>query len=75
MVPFLTDEDFNGRILRGLLLRRPGLDVVRVQDVGLQGAPDPAVLEWAAQHPRVLLWLRRDRWKEVDSGYPRRNSG
>jgi hypothetical protein len=35
--------------------RRPGLDIVRVQDVGLSGAGDAAVLEWAAGAGRVLL--------------------
>jgi hypothetical protein len=28
---------------------------VRIQDVGLSGADDPTVLEWAAQEGRVLL--------------------
>ena|GEM_PF-3786821 len=31
----LTDENFNGAILRGLVRRLPELDIVRVQDVGL----------------------------------------
>ena len=55
MIPFLTDEDFNGRILRGLRLRNPNLDIVRVQDTGLSGAPDPEILEWAKRHDRILL--------------------
>ncbi|MBI1915391.1 MAG: hypothetical protein HYS12_11740 [Planctomycetes bacterium] len=38
----------NGDILRGLYRRRPDLDVVRVQDVGLSATPDPDVLAWAA---------------------------
>ena len=50
-----TDEDFNNRILRGLLRRNPGLDIVRVQDAGLRGRGDAAVLEWAATEGRVLL--------------------
>lgn len=50
-----TDEDFNNRILRGLLRRRPRLDIVRVQDVGLAGRSDAEVLEWAAREGRVLL--------------------
>jgi len=33
----------------------PTLDIVRVQDAGLAGADDPAVLEWAAANRRVLL--------------------
>jgi len=34
-VRLLTDENFNGAILRGLVRRLPELDIVRVQDVGL----------------------------------------
>jgi hypothetical protein len=37
------------------LRRLPTLDVVRAQDVGLSGQPDPIVLAWAAQEDRVLL--------------------
>jgi hypothetical protein len=32
MTRLAADEDFNNRILRGLLRRQPGLDIVRVQD-------------------------------------------
>jgi hypothetical protein len=32
MIKFATDEDFNNRILRGVLRRQPRLDIVRVQD-------------------------------------------
>ena len=52
---FITDENFNGAILRGLIRRLPDLDVVRVQDVGLLHAADPIILEWAANEGRVLL--------------------
>jgi hypothetical protein len=31
------------------------LDIVRIQDVGLSGADDPTVLEWAAEEDRLLL--------------------
>ncbi len=55
MIPLLADENFNGRIVKGLLRRCPDLDLVRVQDVGLGEAEDPRVLEWAAQHHRMLL--------------------
>jgi hypothetical protein len=55
MLRFLTDEDFNNRILRGLRRRMPELDVVRVQDFGLRSSEDPDVLEWAATEDRVLL--------------------
>ena len=55
MAQFLTDEDFNGRITRGLFRRKSDLDLVRVQDVGLQGADDGVILEWAEDHGCVLL--------------------
>ena len=50
-----TDEDFNNRILRGVLRRSPILDIVRAQDAGLYGQGDDKVLEWAASEGRVLL--------------------
>lgn len=37
MLRLLADENFNGDIVRGLLLQKPDLDVIRVQDVGLFG--------------------------------------
>jgi predicted nuclease of predicted toxin-antitoxin system len=51
----LSDVNFNGDIVRGLLLRRPDLDLRRTQDVGLEEADDPAILEWAAVNDRILL--------------------
>ncbi len=54
-VRFATDENFNRDILRGLLRRRPDLDVLRVQDAKLRGADDPFVLTWAAEEDRILL--------------------
>jgi hypothetical protein len=41
MLRLLPDENFNGDIVRALLLRQPDLDIVRVQDVGLAGVGDP----------------------------------
>ena len=55
MLLLVADENFNNDILRGLLRLNPSLDIVRLQDVGLVGVPDPGVLEWAAQEHRVLL--------------------
>ena len=52
---FLVDEDFNNNLVRGLLRRNPGTDLVRVQDLGLRGAPDEAVLVRAASEGRVVL--------------------
>ncbi len=52
---FLADENFNNHIYRGLLLQKPGLDIVRVQDVGLSGKNDLVVLDWALSEQRILL--------------------
>jgi predicted nuclease of predicted toxin-antitoxin system len=73
MLQLLADENFNGDILRGLLLREPKLDIVRVQDVGLTGADDPDVLEWAASHDRILL--THDRATMPDFAYERVAAG
>ncbi len=55
MLRLVSDENFDGRITRGLLHRRPSLDLVRVQDVGLMQTLDAGILEWAAQEGRQLL--------------------
>lgn len=55
MLRFLADEDFNNDYVRALRRRRPSVDVTRVQDVGLSGQSDPAVLAWATAEGRVLL--------------------
>jgi Domain of unknown function (DUF5615) len=55
MLALATDENFNNDIIRGVLRRKPDLNLVRVQDVGLSGADDLIVLEWTAQEGRVLF--------------------
>ena len=55
MLALAADENFNNDILRGALRRHPEMNSVRVQDVGLSGAGDATVLEWAAQQGRVLF--------------------
>ena len=55
MLRLLADENFNFDIVRGVLRRRPELDVVRAQAVGLSETPDPALLAWAAREQRVTL--------------------
>jgi predicted nuclease of predicted toxin-antitoxin system len=55
MIKFLADENFNGKILKALLKQFPNLDIVRVQDTELYQQDDPTVLEWSAQHQRILL--------------------
>jgi len=48
MLRLISDQNFNGRILRGIGLRIPDLDLVRALDAGLAKAPDPVLLNWAA---------------------------
>jgi hypothetical protein len=55
MISLIADENLNNAIVRGLLRRNPRIDLVRVQDVGLRGAPDSDVLEWAAEQGRIVL--------------------
>jgi predicted nuclease of predicted toxin-antitoxin system len=73
MLRFLSDQNFNNDIVRGLLLRRPGLDIVRVQDVGLAAAEDPDVLTWAAEARRIVL--AHDRSTFPDFAYERVTAG
>lgn len=42
MIKLATDEDFNNRVLRGVLRRNPHLDIRRKQDAGLDRADERA---------------------------------
>ena len=55
MLSLAANENFNNDIVRGQLRRNPRVDIVRIQNAGLSGASDAAVLEWAASKGRVLL--------------------
>lgn len=55
MIRLLTDEDFDHRILRGLIRRVPHLDAVLVHDVGLTSQADPVLLKWAASKHRSIM--------------------
>ena len=73
MLRLLADENFNGDIVRALLLRQPDLDIVRVQDVGLAGVSDPDILTWAAANDRIIL--THDRATLPDYAYERLAAG
>lgn len=75
MISFLADENLKRKIMSGLLRRNPSVDVVRAQDVGLTGAEDRILLEWAARHNRILLThdvqtLVGFAWESVQAGEP-----
>lgn len=78
MIRLLADENFNADIVRGLRRRLPAIDAVRIQDVGMRGADDEAVLQWAAAEGRMVLThdvstLIDFAWKRVAAG--QRHSG
>ncbi|MCG9884344.1 MAG: DUF5615 family PIN-like protein [Cyanobacteria bacterium] len=73
MLRLLSDENFNGDIVRGLFLRQPTLDLLRVQDVGLREVDDPAILDWTASNGRILL--THDRATMPDFAYERLSQG
>jgi len=55
-VKWLADENLRGAIVRGLLHRSAGLDVVRAQDVPqISGEEYTVVLDWATRNNRVVL--------------------
>lgn len=75
MLRFLADENFNERVVRGILRQNPNVDIVRVRDVGLSEADDPTVLEWAAQQGRVVLThdvatMTRFAYERIQAGLP-----
>ena len=73
MLRLLADQNFNEDILSGLLERRPGLDVLRARDIGLQATTDPGLLAWAAQEDRILL--THDHKTVPDFAYDRVRAG
>ncbi len=75
MLRLAADENFNNDIVRGLFRRKPDLDIVRIQDVGLSGADDATILAWAAREGRVLFThdaatMTRFAYARVRAGQP-----
>ena len=73
MVKLLIDENLDQRILRGLLLHVPGLLYTIVQETGLAGAQDAALLQWAADNHQVLV--THDRKTMLKAAHNRMRSG
>ena len=74
---FAADENFDGRIVRGLLRILPDLDLIRVQDTRIAESDDDSVLEWAVQESRVVLThdvstMTAAAWARVRAGVPMR---
>ncbi len=55
MIKILADQNFNGRILRGLKSRISDLDCVATYEIGIQKYTDYDLLTFAAQEKRIIL--------------------
>lgn len=72
---FLADHNFNERIVQGVRLANPAIDIITAREIGMERAPDPEVLEQAARNDRLVLshdtgTMRRDAYSRVASGLP-----
>jgi hypothetical protein len=74
MLRFAADENFNMHIVGGVLRLLPNADIVRVQDAGLSGVDDQAVLSWAASQGRILLLCREYLAPKDDGSFSRRRA-
>ncbi len=75
MLSLLADENLDGNIVRGVLRRVKGLNLARVQDLGLSGLDDPTILQWAAEQGRILVThdvqtVTRFAYERVEAGLP-----
>jgi hypothetical protein len=52
---FLADENFNAKIIAGLLRREPAIDFQTAGAAEVWGLPDPGVLSIAAREGRILV--------------------
>ncbi|MCB0079149.1 MAG: DUF5615 family PIN-like protein, partial [Anaerolineales bacterium] len=51
----MADEDLNRAIVRGVKRRKPTIDIVRVQDIGLRTEDDEVILDYAVASGRIIL--------------------
>jgi predicted nuclease of predicted toxin-antitoxin system len=52
---FLADENFNAKIIAGVLRREPSIDFQTANAAGILGLPDEEVLATAAREGRLLV--------------------
>ena len=55
MIRILADQNFNGKILRGLKSRLTELDCVTTYELGIQKFTDYDLLTFAAEENRIIL--------------------
>ncbi len=58
MINFVADEGFDGPIIAGVRRRHRQVQIQTIQELGMSGATDPEILEWATE--RNLVVLSRD---------------
>ena len=56
----ILDENIPPSIADFLHSRRPHWDVKHVRDIGLRGAPDATIFEWAQQHQTIGIAFDED---------------
>ena len=71
MIRFAVDESFDGRIIDGVRLKYPQVDLITAQEAGMSGAPDPEVFDWATELGRVVLSRDKSSMKELAEEYCR----
>ncbi len=52
---FLADNDLNDAIVQGVLRREPTVEFVRLRELRLEALADPAVLQFAAESPWIIV--------------------
>ena len=72
-VKYLIDADLPRALFHGLVRRSTGLDVLRVQQVGLSSATDPEILTFAAKEGRITI--SRDKSTMLDYAAERMKHG
>ena len=55
MIKILADQNFNGKILRGIKLRISELDCVATYEIGMEKYSDYDLLTFAANENRIIL--------------------
>jgi len=56
----LLDENIPPQIANYLSLKRPDWTVCHVRDIGLRGAPDKAVFDWAQKNNSIVVTFDED---------------
>jgi len=80
MIRFLTDEDFDGRIVRGLRRHFPEINLLRIQDAGLRTEMERVLLShdvrtmYTHAYERLSISLSMPGVILVDQSYPTRTA-